>query len=207
LDGLAVDTHATLDAMSVETARPLLQIFLVSTREGRKGEAVARWFETRARQHGGFEIEFVDLAAVNLPLLDEPEHPRFQRYQHEHTKRWSEQITRADAFVFVTPEYNYSAPPSLVNALDYLLHEWAYKPVGFVSYGGVSGGTRSVQMAKMLVTTLKMMPIPEAVSLPFFLRMFAADGTFAPDETQNKAAAAMLDELKRWTVALQTLRR
>ena len=193
--------------MSVEAALPLLQIFIVSTRKGRKGEAVARWFETRAREHGGFEIELVDLAAVNLPLFDEPEHPRFQRYQHEHTKRWSEQIARADAFVFVTPEYNYSAPPSLINALDYLLHEWAYKPVGFVSYGGVSGGTRSVQMSKLLVTAVKMMPIPEAVTLPFFMRMFAAGGTFAPDETQHKAAGAMLDELKRWTGALQTLRR
>jgi NAD(P)H-dependent FMN reductase len=193
--------------MSVEAALPLLQIFIVSTRQGRKGEAVARWFETRAREHGGFEIELVDLAVVNLPLVDEPEHPRFQRYQHEHTKRWSEQITRADAFVFVTPEYNYSAPPSLVNAIDYLLHEWAYKPVGFVSYGGVSGGTRSVQMSKLLVTAVKMMPIPEAVTLPFFTRMFAADGTFAPDETQHKAAGAMLDELKRWTLALRTLRR
>jgi NAD(P)H-dependent FMN reductase len=193
--------------MTTDAPPPLLQIFIVSTRQGRKGEGVARWFETRARQHGGFEIEVVDLAAVNLPLFDEPEHPRFQRYHHEHTKRWSEQIQRADAFVFVTPEYNYSAPPSLINALDYLLYEWAYKPVGFVSYGGVSGGTRSVQMSKLLVTTLKMMPIPEAVSLPFFLRMFAADGTFVPDETQHKAAAAMLDELKRWTDALQALRR
>ena len=51
-----------------------------------------------------------------------------------------------------------------------------------------------------------MMPIPEAVSLPFFTTMFAPDGTFAPDETQNKAAATMLDELKRWTTALHTLR-
>jgi NAD(P)H-dependent FMN reductase len=186
---------------------PHLQVFLVSTRKGRKGDAVARWFEERARAHGGFDVELVDLAEVNLPLFDEPEHPRLQRYQHEHTKRWSERVSRADAFVFVTPEYNYCAPPSLVNALDYLVHEWAYKPVGFVSYGGVSGGTRSAQMAKLLVTSLKMMPIPEAVSLPFFARMFAADGSFAPDEVQHTAAAAMLDELKRWTAALQTLRR
>ena len=186
---------------------PLLQIFIVSTRKGRKGDAVAKWFETRAIRHSAFEIELVDLANVNLPLFDEPEHPRFRKYQHEHTKRWSERVARADAFVFVTPEYNYSAPPSLVNALDYLVHEWSYKPVGFVSYGGVSGGTRSVQMTKLLVTALKMMPIPEAVSLPFFMRMFAPDGTFAPDETQTKAADTMLDELKRWTMAMQALRR
>ena len=185
---------------------PLLHIVIVSTRNGRKGDAVARWFEGRARQHGQFDLEIVDLAEVNLPLFDEPEHPRLRKYQHEHTKRWSARVARADAFVFVTPEYNYSAPPSIVNALDFLVHEWAYKPVAFVSYGGVSGGTRSVQMIKLQASALRMMPIPEAVSLPFFMKMFAADGTFAPDETQGKAADAMLTELKRWTDAMRALR-
>jgi NAD(P)H-dependent FMN reductase len=185
---------------------PHLQIFIVSTRPGRKGEAIARWFEERARGHGQFDIEVVDLADVNLPLFDEPEHPRFRKYQHEHTKQWSARVSRADAFVFVTPEYNYSSPPSLINALDFLIHEWAYKPVGFVSYGGVSGGTRSVQMTKLLVCGLKMMPMSEAVSLPFFMKSFTADGVFAPDETQAQAATVMLDELLRWTNAMKTLR-
>src|SRR5262245_41325408 len=185
---------------------PLLQIFIASTRPGRKGEAVARWFEREARRRGTFEIEVVDLKDVNLPLMDEPEHPRLRKYQHDHTKAWSARVARADAFVFVTPEYNYSSPPSLVNAIDYLVHEWAYKPAGFVSYGGVSGGTRSVQMTKLLVTALKMVAIPEAVHLPFFTRSFAPDGTFAPDEAQGEAAATMLDELLRWTNALATLR-
>jgi NAD(P)H-dependent FMN reductase len=184
----------------------LLQIIIVSTRDGRKGDAVAKWFDRRAHVHGAFDVELVDLAEVNLPLFDEPEHPRLRKYQHEHTKRWSERVARADAFVFVTPEYNYSAPPSIVNALDYLVHEWAYKPLAFVSYGGVSGGTRSVQMIKLQATALKMMPIPEAVSLPFFARMFATDGSFSPDETQQKAADAMLTELQRWTNALRVLR-
>ena len=115
-------------------------------------------------------------------------------------------MSRADAFVFVTPEYNYCSPPSLVNAIDYLVHEWAYKPVGFVSYGGVSGGTRSVQMTKLLVTALKMMPMTEAVHLPFFMKSFAPDGTFAPDETHARAATTMLDELLRWTNAMTVLR-
>jgi NAD(P)H-dependent FMN reductase len=189
-----------------DRAMALLQIFIVSTRDGRKGEAVARWFDGVARRHGSFDVELVDLAEVNLPLLDEPEHPRFRKYQHDHTKAWSARVSRADAFVFVTPEYNYGAPPSLINALDYLSQEWAYKPVAFVSYGGVSGGTRSVQVAKLTVTALRMMPIPEAVNLPFFTKMFAADGTFAPDDGQVKAAGAMLDELLRWTNALAPLR-
>jgi NAD(P)H-dependent FMN reductase len=169
---------------------PLLQIFTVSTRPSRKGPAVAAWFEQRAREHGVFDVEAVDLAAVNLPMFDEPEHPRLQKYQHEHTKRWSASVARADAFVFVMPEYNFSTPPSLINALDYLVAEWAYKPVGFVSYGGVSGGLRSVQMTKLLVTALKMMPMVEAVSIPFFSK-FIDPSTLAFTPSQEPPAVSM----------------
>ena len=186
---------------------PLLHIFLVSTRPARKGAAVAAWFEQQARRHGKFDVELVDLAAVNLPLIDEPEHPRLRKYQQAHTRAWSAQVDRADAFVFVTPEYNFSAPPSLINALDYLAREWEYKPVGFVSYGGVSAGLRSVQMTKQVVTTLKMVPMVEAVAIPFFAKFIDPDtGAFVPEETQAKAATVMLDELLRWTLALGVLR-
>jgi NAD(P)H-dependent FMN reductase len=186
---------------------PRLQVFIVSTRPARKGPTVAAWFEQQARRHGKFDVEMVDLAEVNLPLMDEPEHPRLRKYQHEHTRSWSARVERADAFVFVTPEYNFSAPPSLVNALDYLSVEWAYKPVGFVSYGGVSAGLRSVQMTKLLVTSLKMMPMLEAVSIPFFANLIDSDsGAFDPGAHQVKAATVMLDELLRWTDALKPLR-
>src|SRR5262249_44892738 len=157
---------------------PLLQITLASTREGRKGAPLAAWFEQQARAHGGFEVEAVDLQTVNLPLFDEPEHPPFRKYQHEPTKAGSATGPRADAFVFVTPEYNFSAPPALINALDYLSAEWAYKPVGFVSYGGVSAGTRSVQMTKVTVSALKMVPMTEAVHVPFFAKFIDANGVF-----------------------------
>jgi NAD(P)H-dependent FMN reductase len=186
---------------------PHLQIVVASVRENRKGLAVAAWAEAQARAHRGFDVELVDLAEVGLPLLDEPEHPRLQRYQRDYTRAWSARVQKADAFVFVTPEYNFSPPPALINALDYLLHEWAYKPVGFVSYGGVSAGLRSVQALKLLVTTLKMMPIPEAVSIPFFAQFIDKDsGEFKAEEKQATAAKTMLDELLRWTNALARLR-
>ena len=184
---------------------PRLDIVIASTRPSRVGGLIADWTVDAATRHGGFEVELVDLAELDLPLLDEPHHPRLADYQHEHTRRWSEQAAGADAFVFVTPEYNYGAPPALVNALDYLFGEWQYAPVGFVSYGGVSAGTRSVQMLKQIVTTLKMMPVPEAVSIPNFPD-FIEDGAFAPNEVAEAAAPAMFDELLRWTDALAGLR-
>jgi len=187
---------------------PHLEIVIASTRPSRKGPLVAAWFLDQARAHGGFDLEVVDLAEVNLPLLDEPEHPRLQKYQHAHTRAWSETISRADAFVFVTPEYDFGPPAGLVNALQYLQKEWACKPVGFVSYGGVSGGTRSVQVAKLTVTSLKMMPMFEAVSIPFFSQYIDPQtGSFAPGEVQEKAARVMLDELLRWARALLPLHR
>lgn len=185
---------------------PLLHVIIASTRPGRVGLPIGRWFFEFARGHGGFEVEWVDLAEVNLPLLDEPNHPRFRNYTKPHTVGWSTRIDRADAFVIVTPEYNYGSPPALVNALDYLFHEWNYKPVGFVSYGGVSGGTRSVQMTKQIVTALKMMPMFEAVAIPSFPQYIDKAGAFVATESHEKAATVMLNELRRWAVALKTLR-
>ena len=113
----------------------------------------------RAREHGGFELEVADLAEVTLPLLDEPNHPRLRQYTREHTHAWSATVDVADAVVLVTSEYNYGYPAALKNAIDYLHHEWRYKPVGFVSYGGVAAGTRAVQQLKQVVTALRMMPV------------------------------------------------
>lgn len=190
-----------------ETDKFHLQVVIASTRPARQGAAVSAWALAQAKAHGRFDVELVDLADVNLPLLDEPRHPRFAQYEHEHTKRWSEVVKRADAFVFVTSEYDHGPPASLINALQYLNNEWAYKPVGFVSYGGVSGGTRSVQVLKLTVCSLKMVPLFEAVSVPFFTQFVDSEsGAFDPGEVQAKAATAMLDELHRWTGALKRLR-
>ena len=184
----------------------VLQIIVVSTRQGRKGPAVAAWFEQQARDHGAFDVEVVDLATVALPMFDEPEHPRLRKYAHAHTRAWSESVARADAYVFVTPEYNHGTPPSLLNALDHLVHEWAYKPVGFVSYGGISGGLRGVQAVKPVLSGLKMVPIVEAVAIPMFTTRIDAAGTFSSEPGLDRSAAVMLDEIARWEQALRVLR-
>jgi NAD(P)H-dependent FMN reductase len=184
---------------------PKLDVVIASTRPGRVGLPIGTWFADFARKHGKLEVRVVDLAVVNLPMLDEPKHPRFAQYEKPHTKAWSATVAAANAFVFVTPEYNYAAPPTLMNALNFLSQEWAYKPVGFVSYGGIAGGTRAVQMLKLSVTALRMMPLPEAVTLPFAVKQIDA-GAFKATETNELAAKVMLDELARWTDALASLR-
>ncbi len=200
-------TYSQSNATGPEVRDLKLQVIVASTRPARQGATIGAWFAEQAGAHGGFEVELIDLAEVALPLFDEPRHPRLRQYEHEHTKVWSATVAEADAFIFVTPEYNHGAPPSLINALDFLVHEWAYKPVGFVSYGGVSAGLRSVQMIKPIVTALKMMPIPEAVSIPFFAQHIDKEsGAFDPGAVQAEAAGVMLDELLRWAGALRQLR-
>jgi NAD(P)H-dependent FMN reductase len=183
-----------------------LTIIIGSTRPGRAGLPIATWFADRTRSHGGFEVDIVDLAEVNLPMLDEPHHPRLRQYVHQHTKDWSATVAAGDAFVIVTPEYNYGYPAPLKNAIDYLHTEWRDKPVGFVSYGGVSAGTRAVQQLKQVVTTLRMVPVVEAVSIPFHPQFIGADGRVQANDIMEQAAGAMLDELVRVEGALRPLR-
>ncbi|WP_442579436.1 NADPH-dependent FMN reductase [Mesorhizobium sp. ASY16-5R] len=183
-----------------------LNIVIGSTRPGRIGPKVATWFHEFAKENSKFDAVLVDLADFELPVYDEPKHPRLQQYEHAHTKRWAESVAGADAFVFVTPEYNYFAPPALVNAVTYLSKEWAYKPAGLVSYGGVSGGLRAAQSEKLLLTTLKVMPIPEGVPIQMVNQYVGEDGVFRPSEQIASGAKTMLDELHRWAEALQPMR-
>jgi NAD(P)H-dependent FMN reductase len=185
---------------------PVLQIVIASTRPGRVGLPVATWFADRARSHGGFEVEIVDLAEVDLPMFNEPKHPRFGQYEYQHTKDWSATIARGDAYVFVVPEYNYGFNAAIKNAIDYLNLEWQHKPIGFVSYGGVAAGTRAVQMLKQVVTALKMVPVTDSVNIPFVAQFVGEDGVLQPNDIMEGAAKAMLDELVRWESAVKPLR-
>ncbi|MDG4798207.1 GNAT family N-acetyltransferase [Micromonospora sp. WMMD1082] len=194
-----------------------LLVIVASTRPGRLGPAIADWFVRTATPDAdrpdadrpgatpdGITVDVADLADIGLPLLDEPEHPASGSYLHEHTRRWSRRVAAADAFVVVTPEYNFGMPAVLKNALDFLYHEWAWKPVAFVSYGNTSAGTRSVQMAKQVVTTLKMMPIGATVALR--IAESTRDGRVVASAALDRAARGVLVELSRVACALRPLR-
>jgi NAD(P)H-dependent FMN reductase len=183
-----------------------LKIITSTTRNGRKGITVANWITDLAKQDKRFQTELLDLAAINLPFLDEPNHPRLQQYQHEHTKKWSATIDSADAFIIVLSEYNFGFPAPIKNALDYLFNEWKHKPVAIVSYGGVSGGLRSTQMLKQVVSALNMMPLVESVAIPFFTKYINDEEEFIADDIIVKSAHTMLTELLRWSESLKLMR-
>lgn len=187
-------------------SKPVLQIIIASTRPGRVGLPVASWFTSRAQQRDVFEVDLIDLAEVGLPFLDEPNHPRLQQYTKDHTRAWSARIARGDAYVFVTPEYNYGLNAVLKNAIDFLYLEWLDKPVGFVSYGGVAAGTRAVQMLRSVVTSLQMLSLTPAVNIPFVVNFLDEQKVLQPNDAMNAGAEALLDELARVVPAMRSLR-
>jgi NAD(P)H-dependent FMN reductase/GNAT superfamily N-acetyltransferase len=191
--------------MSTKSLR--VAVLTCSTRPGALGPVVARWLldaiTPRAAQLG-VDLVPISLSELNLPFLDEEEHPSSGIYRQEHTHRWSAMVDAADGFLAITPEYNYGMPATLKNALDYLGREWAWKPIGFVSYGNTSAGTRSVQHTKQVVTTLRMVPLGATVAIR--IGEAVRDGRLRPDAGRDRLGVGLLDELVRVCQALLPLR-
>ena len=183
-----------------------LKVISSTTRPGRKGPIMARWISEVAEQHDRFDVEMIDLGDVELPMMNEPNHPSMKKYEHKHTKQWSAKIEEADAFIFVTAEYNHTYPASLQNALQYLSKEWNYKAAGIVSYGGVSGGTRAYIDLKKDLLTYKVAPLVEAVNIPFYEQFINDDDRLVPNDVMSKAADTMLDELARWSAGMKVIK-
>lgn len=183
-----------------------LKVITSTVRPGRKGIIIAKWITAVAQQGGNFNVELLDLAEINLPMMNEPHHPVMRKYEHDYTKAWSAKIDEADAFIFVTAEYDYNYPAPLRNAIEYLFHEWNYKPAGIMSYGGVSAGTRASNSLKNDLMTMRVVTLAEAVNLPFFSQFISDEEEFVPNETAAKAAENMLKELVRWSKGMKAIK-
>lgn len=134
-----------------------IHIIIGSTRPGRVGPQIAKWMVGNLPKNSDIEYEIVDIAEYGLPLFDEPMLPSMNQYKYNHTKIWSKKIKEADAFIFLTPEYNAGYPAPLKNAIDYLHDEWVNKAVMIASYG-VRGGTTASAQLHQVAERLKMRP-------------------------------------------------
>lgn len=184
--------------------KPLrLAVITASTRNGRFGPTAAKWFIERASRHGGLELDPIDLAEVGLPatITDEGEP------EPEPVEELRKRIIAADAFVVVTPEYNHSFPAPLKTAIDWYLPEWQAKPVGFVSYGGLAGGLRSVEALRLVFAATGAATLSEVVSFHDYWDQFGADGNWPKEpEGANTAAKTLLDQVIWWARALRDAR-
>lgn len=186
-----------------------IQVIIGSTRQGRFGEQPARWlFELLKKK--GVEAELIDLRDWPLPFFDEPVSPSMMQmmkkdYTSELAKKWAKKIEEADGYLIVTPEYNHGYPAVLKNALDYAYSEWNNKPVGFLSYGGISGGTRSVQQLRQVVIELQMVPIRNGVHIPMYWTQLDDKGKLNMD-TYKEGAENLLNQLISWAKSLKPIR-
>jgi NAD(P)H-dependent FMN reductase len=196
-----------LENTHAESPEPFrLAVIVGSVREGRFGTTVANWFVGRAAERPDVSIDVVDLAQVGLPLT----FPAFGVSPAPETARALQGVTprlaAADAFVVVTPEYNHSFPASLKNVIDWHNAEWHAKPIGFVSYGGLSGGLRAVEQLRVVFAELHAATIRATVSFHGAWEQFDGEGLPIDPAGCNGAAKSMLDQLIWWAHALREAR-
>lgn len=175
-------------------------IIVASTRPGRFADTVANWFTAEAETAAGLEPEVIDLADHPLPLA-------LPSGTTTETERLSERLARADAFVVITPEYNHSFPAPLKQAIDVTHDEWRAKPVGFVSYGGLSGGLRAIEQLRQVFAEMHAATIRDTVSFHGTSASFDAAGQPTDPEGPKLAAKQLLGQLRWWAEALREARR
>jgi NAD(P)H-dependent FMN reductase len=175
-----------------------------STRPGRVNVQVAKWVHELSSKRTDAEFELVDIADFNLPLLDEPTPPSMGPPQHEHTKAWSAAISKFDAYVFVTPEYNHATSGALKNAIDYLFTEWNNKAAGIVSYGS-AGGIRAAENLRLILGELMIADVRTQVALSLSTD-FENYTVFKPAASHEKTLNTIFDQVISWGTALKTLR-
>jgi NAD(P)H-dependent FMN reductase len=158
---------------------------LGSSREGRKGDAVANWVMGQIRADERFSVDFVDSRMLELPFFDEVDSPASLdgNFKSQAAKAWSDRLAKADGFVIITPEYNHGLPAVLKNAIDYAWEGWHYKPVSIVSYSdGPYGGARATEQLRLVLAGVRALPLPRALHVPRVQDAFdEADGSLRQD--------------------------
>jgi len=190
-----------------EQSKHKLVIIVGSVRDGRFGPAVASWVAEQAGAHGGFEVEVVDLAEVDIPLALPAESPKFAGDAYPRPAGMAaltSALEGADAFVVVTPEYNHSYPASLKAAIDWHFTQWTAKPVAFVSYGGAAGGRHAVLHLENVLTELHAVTIRDGLAFPNYFTAWQDGRPLDPDAAGY--AKTLLEQLAWWAGALRSAR-
>jgi NAD(P)H-dependent FMN reductase len=175
-----------------------LALIIGSTREGRFGDVVANWFSGQVWSRSDFMLDVIDLAELALP-------PVWTRTGSALLDSYWSSLDAADVFVVVTPEYNHSYPAGLKQAIDLSNGQFTRKPVGFVSYGGMSGGLRAVEHLRTVFAEVRAATIRDTVSFHAAWDRFDESGQ-PHDPAVPDAARVLLDELSWWGRALRMAR-
>ncbi|HEX3738000.1 MAG TPA: NAD(P)H-dependent oxidoreductase [Solirubrobacterales bacterium] len=149
----------------MSSRRPIIQLILGSTRQGRFGEKVAGWMIDRLRRRDDMEVELVDLRDYPMPFYEQERPPAYgHRDYPDEVVPWAEKVAAADGYFVITPEYNHGYPAVLKNALDQVFPEFNRKPVAFAGYGN-SGGARAIEQLRLVTVELEMAPLRHAIHI------------------------------------------
>jgi NAD(P)H-dependent FMN reductase len=187
------------------TSEPLrLAVVIASTRDGRLGDTVARWFLHRARARADLAVDTIDLRDAALPAVQSAAHPKAGRYPEE-VAGFARRIAEAEAYVFVTPEYNHGYPASLKLALDSVYAEWprnrrASSPTAPVGRG--SGGRAAAPGPRGAARGAAARRGGAAAGG----RLFDEQGALRDEAPVEAGAKLMLDRLDWWGRALRAAR-
>lgn len=183
--------------MTDHRPHPPLHLALIygSAREGRLCEVVGRWAATQIAEHGRFCVDLVDPAGFgHRPLHGDA------------LATLAHRLAQADAFVVVTPEYNHGYPATLKALIDAVGEPWHAKPVGFVSYGGISGGLRAVEQLRQVFAELHAVTVRDCVSFANAWDQFDAAGQLLAPERARRSMHLLLARLRWWSEALRDAR-
>lgn len=188
-----------------------LQIIIGSTRPTRAADLVAPWVVARAREHGAFDVEVLDLRDWPLPMFGEHMgtvgDPTDPTYSEPIVKAWNAKIKEADAFLVITPEYNHSVPGVLKNALDNVFISFGLrnKPLAAVGYSSaIGGGIRAIEHLAHMVIEADGVPLRNSVIIPNVGSAFREGAPVNP--VTEAALRIVLDDLEWWATALTDAR-
>lgn len=183
-------------------------IFYGSYRSDRQGIRLAEWL-VRAFAERGASAELIDAKAVDLPMLDRmyKEHPSGEAPPV--LEALAEKIRTADAFVFVTGEYNWGVQPGLKNLTDHFLEEWYWRPAAIVSYSaGRFAGARAGLAWHGILSEMGMVVVSSTIAVGGIGHAFDATGEPAGDGggALTRAFPRFADDLGWWTQAARAQR-
>lgn len=179
-----------------------IPLLLGSTRRDRQSVKVAKFVLERLQQREGVETEFIDLAELDFPIMEE--RLRFRDDPPAGMPEYAAKIDRADALVIVTPEYNNGYPGVLKNTLDYLLPEYARKPIGIVTVSaGGFGGINCLAQLRLVALGMGALPIPASLPISAVHNSFNDDGT-TNEPAYEKRAETFLNEVLWFAAAIST---
>ena len=183
-------------------------VFYGSYRSDRQGIRLADYL-VRAFQMRGADAELIDAKAIGLPMLDR----MYKEYAAGEAPAALEQlagkIRTADAFVFVTGEYNWGQQPGLKNLTDHFLEEWFWRPAAIASYsaGRLAGAHASVAWHATL-TEMGMVVISSTLNVGGIGQ--ALNGTGEPTgdggTALERAFTRFADDLGWWSEAAREQR-